>query len=964
MNSRENGYVQSSALGITLCIILAAVFNMWCIKAEAQQLGYHVSTDHWGRQTFRIDGDQVVDIGAGATRTHGNGDPKSEYNGSITYDYGTINVLQGGQLKTDYTYYDNDKQNPKTGYLVEANPLIVTNSGSLIVRKGGQVFNQGAIENYGYTANYGTWHNWFMTQMGLNKNSDRDNLTPRFDNYGMFNNMYKYGVIAIYRGTFNNYGIIESSGAFHVDSRNTVWDDVVGNKQPDPTYLINHPGAVINMYKSQRSTGMYIGGATVINNGTITFHPGTESFNRFGGLLINNSTVHNFGTITNTGFQAFDWYHGVPVPAYVRSSYFENNGTRYNHPGSAVKTLFTANMVNNGTFINQGRIEFTSGQYSGYDGYDAKPQVNGNKPGYFKNYGVLRNDGEIILKSSIHGSEFIIHPDGWEDDYHTKETGPGTMTNQGLITGKGSLEGIVINELNGTIAPGDSIGTMTIIGNYTNNPGSYLETELDNKSADKLIVTGTATLNGGKVTPVYSGLFVRNVPYTYTILTAAGGVAGKFTGLVNNSAFFDTYLSYFPFSVDLALTRRGFDSVCETENQCAVANGLEGAYPVATGDMRDVLNALLNLSAYQARSAYDQMGGLIHTTVPAVTFSSFNQYRDMMTARMSGFLPGGASSMLGARFPMLASRTDSGTDVQANLPAGSAAPITGTAAPITGTRPLPWGVWLETYGDLGERRANDISSRYDYNTTGIILGFDRKIGSSLLLGGTLGYSYTKVTMKDLAEDAKIASYMGSLYGVWTNGPWYVNGVAGYAYNKYDTNREMSFGTISRSADASYYGHLLAGYVEGGYRVKMTYADIIPRASFQATRSWRASFSEDGAGTLSLDADSEAVSSYLGSLGVTVRKDYVTKAGILSPELRFRWDHEFSNDNHVLNASFSGYPMSQFTVMADRPDRDRLGAGLGLTLKTRSNIYLSVYYDGYFSNDTTQHSGMVGIQYKW
>lgn len=957
MDSRRKGFVQRSAAGIALYIIFTAVFTAWCVRAEAQQLGYYFSTDIGGRKLFRIDADQIVDIGAGATRSHGNGDPASEYNGSITYNYGTINVLNGGQLRTDYTYYDNDKPNPKTGFLVEANPLTVMNGGTLIVQKGGQVFNRGAICNYGYTANYGTWHNWFATQMGEGREPGRDNLTPRFDNYGMFNNMYKYGALAIYRGTFNNFGTIESSGSFNVSSINTEYDDRIANKQPDPAYFINHPGAVVDIYKGDRSTGLNVSGAAFINNGTITFRPGTQSFNRYGGLFINNSVVHNFGTITNSGFQSFDWYHGVPVPAYVRSSYFENNGTWYNHPGSVVTTKFTANMVNNGTFINQGRIEFTSGQYTGYDGYDGKSQINGNKPGYFRNFGLLRNDGEIVLKSSIHGSEFKVYPDGWQDRYHTKETGPGMMTNQGLITGKGSLEGIVINELNGTVAPGDSIGTMTIIGNYTHNPGSYLEIELDDKSADKLIITGTATLNGGKVTPVYSGMFARNIPYTYTFLTAAGGVAGTFAGMVNNSTFFDLYLSYFPTFVDLTLTRRGFDSICETENQCAVANGLERAYPVATGDMRDVLNTLLNLSAYQARSAYNQMGGFIHTSIPAVTFSSFNRYRDMMTARMSGFLPGGASSMLGARFPMLASRTDSGTDAQANLPAGS-------AEPAPGTRPLPWGAWMETYGGLGERRANDISSRYDYNTTGIMLGFDRKIGPSLLLGGTLGYSYTKVTMKDLAEDAKIASYMGSLYGIWTNGPWYVNGIAGYVYNKYDTNREMSFGTISRSADATYYGHLLSGYVEGGYRITTRHADIIPRASFQAMRLWRDSFSEFGAGTLSLDADKEAVSSYLGSLGVTVRKDYVTAAGVVSPEFRLRWEHEFSNDNHVLNASFSGYPMSAFTVRADRPDRDRLGAGLGLTLRTRSNIYLSIYYDGYFSNDTTQHSGMVGIQYKW
>lgn len=957
MNRPGTIVLRSAAAGTLLFVLLAGIPGLSVAQAQAQQLGHRVGAGEDGWPLYRIDANEVTNIGAGEIRTNGNPDRKSEFYGVRTDVYGTINVLNGGQLKTNYMYCSDDDPIPSFPFHVWTSPLFIMNSGTLIVQKGGLVFNQGAIRDYGYIANYGTWNNWYHLAMGETTEPGQDNPTPRIDNYGTINNMNKYGLIHLVRGVFNNYGEIENNGTIvlqhYVDSRPGHYNDPYA-----PVYFINHPGAVMNVHKTQWWSQFYMVGGNFINNGTVTFDPGTTIANMFAGKFINNSIVNNFGSFSSQGFHDYYWYTGLPVPASVPSSYFENNGTWYNRPGSVFTTYYTASMVNNGTFINQGRIEFTAGQFTGYDGYAAKPQVNDGKPGYFKNYGLLRNDGEIVLRSAVHGSEFVIRSDGWSDITHTKETGPGMMTNYGLITGKGSIDGIVINELNGIVAPGDSIGTMTITGNYTNNPGSYLEIEVDEKSSDKLIVAGTATLNGGKVTPVYSGIFARNIPYTYTFLTAAGGVAGSFAGVVNNSTFFDFYLSYFPTSVDLTLKRRGFETICETENQCAVADGLERAYPVATGDMRDVFNALLNLNAYQARGAFDQMGGLIHTAIPAVTFLSFNQYRDMMTARMSGFLPGGAASMLGARFPVLASRTDSVLDAPVNLPA------TGSAAPTKDSRSLPWGVWLEAYGGLGERRANDISSRYDQNTTGVILGFDRMFGSSLLLGGSLGYSNTRITMKDLSEDARMASYIGSLYGIWTKGSWYVNGIAGYGYNKYDTNREMNFGTISRSADASYSGHLLTGYVEGGYIIKMTYVDLIPRISFQATQLWRDGFSEDGAGSLSLDADRETVSSYLGSLGVTVRKDYATAAGIVSPELRVRWDHELSNDNHVLNASFSGYHLSAFTVMADRPDRDRLGVGLGLTLKMPSNLYFSLYYDGYLSNDTTQHSGMLGIQYKW
>lgn len=958
MNSQGTRFLRRSASNIIMCTLLAAIFSLPGTGAGAQQLGYYCGKNQARQDKWCIDPNQVVDIGAGEVRTHGNGDPRSEYNGDLLYNYGTINVGEGGLLKTNYSYYDNDKPQPGTNYLVVAQPLIVTNNASLIVQKGGRVLNEGTVWNSGYMANYGTWDNWFSLGQGSERDKDTDNLAPRFDNYGLINGMYKYSSITIRRGTFNNYGVINTSGSIGVSTENTG-PDFYSNPPVDPTYFTNHIGAVINFHKGERTGGGANRGGTITNNGTITFHPETRFTNDAGGKFVNNNIVDNYGTFENRDYQSLYWHQGGTIPAFVPGSYFENNGTWHNRAGSVFTTSRMANVVNNGTFVNEGRFEFTSGHYTGYGAYPGRPQVNGNKPGYFINRGVFRNNGEVILKSAIHGNEYTIRPDGWSDMTRTQETGSGSMTNEGLITGKGSWSGLVINERNGTVAPGDSIGTMTIAGNYTSNPGSNLEIELDNKSSDKLIITGTATLNGGNVTPAYSGTFLKNMPYTYTFLTAAGGVNGTFTRLLNTSAFFDIYLSHFPTYVDMTLIRKGFDTICKTENQCAVAGGLENTYTDATGDMRDVFDAILKLSVPRARDAFDQMGGLIHTTIPAVTFSSFSQHRNMMTARMAGFLSGGPSSMLAIRLPLLATRTDTGNDAHNRLLAAAAVPAAGD-----GNKSLSWGFWTEGYGNLSERRAGDISSRYDHSTAGLIVGFDKKITSSLLLGGSLGYSYTRVDMKDLSEDAKISSYTGSLYGVWTKGPWYLNSIAGYSNNRYDTSRDMAFGTIWRSADASYNGHLLAGHIEGGYRLKMKYADIIPHISFQATRLWRDSFSEDGAGVLSLDADRETVSSYLGSLGVAMRRDYVTKAGILTPEIRLRWDHEFSNDDHALNASFTGYPSSAFTVSADRPDRDRFAAGLGLTFKTRANVYLGIYYDGYFSNDTSQHSGMFGLQYKW
>lgn len=69
----------------------------------------------------------------------------------------------------------------------------------------------------------------------------------------------------------------------------------------------------------------------------------------------------------------------------------------------------------------------------------------------------------------------------------------------GRLQGNGTV-GNTINHLGGVIAPGNSIGTLTIAGNYTSNGGALeIEAELgtDSSPTDLLVVTGDTILGSG-----------------------------------------------------------------------------------------------------------------------------------------------------------------------------------------------------------------------------------------------------------------------------------------------------------------------------------------------------------------------------------------------------------------------------------------------------------------------------------
>jgi hypothetical protein len=131
-----------------------------------------------------------------------------------------------------------------------------------------------------------------------------------------------------------------------------------------------------------------------------------------------------------------------------------------------------------------------------------------------------------------------VRLDGGTLDAHFVDIRGGTLTGVGtVVTGSGPIPGQVEN-LSGTVAPGNSIGTLNIVGRYSNGDSGTLAIELAGQSAgtghDQLIVEGVAALGGTlKVTLANpgGGTYAPNVGDDFTVLLAVG-INGEFKQLV------------------------------------------------------------------------------------------------------------------------------------------------------------------------------------------------------------------------------------------------------------------------------------------------------------------------------------------------------------------------------------------------------------------------------------------------
>ncbi len=573
---------------------------------------------------------------------------------------------------------------------------------------------------------------------------------------------------------------------------------------------------------------------------------------------------------------------------------------------------------------------------------------------------------------------------------NTDVTGGVNIAGNGILTGSGTITGDVTNS--GILMPynrNNPIGKdnrMTIYGNYTHNPGALFMIRANEMGqADRLVVAkphwysrgqGTATLMGGTVSVLAdTGTYAKDTKYT--ILTA-NTVDGTFKNAETNLAFLDPSLNYDSKNVYLTLTRNGraYSDVAETPNQKSVARIFEKAeqdknkVPVPQDRIKmavsqgrpslgSAMTSLESHSAQGAKNSYDRLAGYNHTASASAGFSQFNRYMDVMKERAHSFLSGNPGSSF-AGLPIMGSRTDMGASAPTLLLAQLNA-LEAADQPIVQPQ---WGFFARGYGGFGETRQNDISSRYDQATSGFVMGYDTKLSPSLLMGITMGYSYTKLGMDALSDTAYVKGHQASVYGVYSHGPVYVNGILGYGYNDYDTTRLLAFSSDDRIAQASYAGHIASGYVETGYRFTGTFMDIVPLAGIQASYLLRDGFTESGAETLALSVDRQNYSSLVSSLGVRLRKEFALESGTLIPEMKLRWDHEFSDDTYGMNASFTGYPGAPFTVIPDRPDRDRLVAGVSVIRQGMGNLSLYLSYEGAFSANETLHTGGMGFKYRW
>ncbi|HVA12222.1 MAG TPA: autotransporter domain-containing protein, partial [Stellaceae bacterium] len=489
------------------------------------------------------------------------------------------------------------------------------------------------------------------------------------------------------------------------------------------------------------------------------------------------------------------------------------------------------------------------------------------------------------------------------DATHTSASLAGAVTvgAAGTLMGHGTIGGSVLNTAGGVVAPGGTIGTLNVGGNYTQGAGSSLSIEISPTAASKLNVTGTASLNGTLALVYDPGVYHA---ITYDIVHA-GSVAGTFSTVTGTApSGVSQSIAYTPTDVDLIL---GALVVAPTTD--TVFGALD------TSALLDAQQANATLLGHLADLHSGSGSATIQTSLAA-------------TSPTQLAFGGGAQDLNG----VLAGLPDAMTRL---------------------------GGWFRASGNFAKLDGNGGIPGFDTQGGGFMAGIDRPVAAHIVAGIAGGYSRTNLSAQD-SESGTIETPRIALYGSYARGPWALDATAGYAYDRIAEARPIA--ALGQTASAHHDAHEATAATQASYRFERGGMTIMPAAGLDYVHLFDEGFAESGATGFDLNVTHRNADSLRPFIGASVSEPFTTAGGLrLVPEADVSYSHELFAAVPSLVTVGGG----SFSVAGLAPSRDALAIGGGLTAKMSDRLALfAAYHATLPTGNLLEQTVSAGLSYRF
>ncbi|MBL6458515.1 autotransporter domain-containing protein, partial [Belnapia sp. T6] len=510
--------------------------------------------------------------------------------------------------------------------------------------------------------------------------------------------------------------------------------------------------------------------------------------------------------------------------------------------------------------------------------------------------------------------------------------------------------------ISGTLMPGNSPGFLTFGAPVTQNAGSTLALEIDGTGTgngagnySRVVVTNNATYTaGGTLVPILRGIngsatnsYTPAVGQGFTIVQAAGGVAGSFTGLTQPASglragsMFDTV--YSPNAITLYATPVSYTNlaplgVALTPNQVQAAGAVQ-ALRTAPGVRNTVDNSI--------------MFGTLYAQTPGALPDIFT--------RISAPIYGDALLAGVERSRLFGGMVSEQQAARRGASPGASATVAAVNERMT--------AWITGLGQHFRVGAVGATHGISAGAGGAAVGGDIRLTPEILLGVAAGYTGGRVTSRGTGASADLDRFHVTAYGSYTAGLFYADAQVGGIFGEDDVRRGQGvFGTSARSKP-SVSG--FAGGVEGGMMLGFGGWRVMPGIGLRIDQQSRDGVTESGAGALNQTVRADSVTGVRASIGV--RGETVLPVGngmALIPALRLHYAHDAGDVTAATESSFTGAPGTPVRVLSTKIGRDAALIGAGVTLSLPRNLAVYARYDLDLRDHYTGQNITGGLRYSW
>jgi subtilase-type serine protease len=501
-----------------------------------------------------------------------------------------------------------------------------------------------------------------------------------------------------------------------------------------------------------------------------------------------------------------------------------------------------------------------------------------------------------------------------------------TVNDTGILGGNGRVASLTANR-GGTVAPGNSVGTLNVAGDLNLAPGAVYAVELSPTGSDRIIAGGQATVSGATMAVSLengarftTGEVNSLVGRQFSVLQAAGGVQGQFGSVLDNYAFLNGNLAYNGTGVALALERNAdsFASAAQTANQANVAAAAEqlGAGNAVYEEL------LLSPDAATARRAFTQLSGEVHPAIATQLINDSRQVRDAVGDRL---------------------RVEGLYD-----------------QPAAGVEDNNW--WVKGLGAWGKNSGSSDSASSTSSLGGLLAGVDGLVAEHTRLGAMVGYSDTSLGIGDGTHSrASADSYHLGTYIGHEEGALRLTAGASHSWHRIDVKRDLQLGNSADRQKVKRDAQSTQVFTEAAYRLNLQRLALEPFANLAYVHFDSDSFTEKG-GATALKGSDDTRDTVLSTLGVRAGSRFnLNDSQKLDVSGTLGWQHNLSDTSAEQHLAFAS-GVNTFAVQSVSMDRDAAVVGARASLALSRDARINLDYNGLLGARDKTHG--VGLSLDW